>query len=609
MITRIFSRSIRRMTNGFSLIPSSIIPIFCALMAFFPMLLNAQFVGDMSGQSFDKDMVGINHNWTQSSDAGIQLRMENTSSTRYTWNLQSDFGTRDFFISYNEASSSQMSWDDMGASAFRLNQTGGMWVYDINSTSNYISLGHDGSNAYIDGEGSGGIEFLIDGSRVAKINSYGDFNVNSQMWIRSDGEIESNNYGIKADGQTRIGSLAYRDGYMLDVNGNVGVTGDVHISGLLDVDSGSISAYSIMGNAKIGSIHNGSIWSGISHAASSGDKDYALLQNDLGMTLLNAAAGQRLDFKIDNVHKMSLDADGEFGIGTYEPSEKLHVYDGNLRIEQTSTTAQLGLYSNGNNGFVLSQTTSGDAFIANGQTTGNMKFNVGGETSLQLNTNGSATFYSSGNNLATFRTTDFVSETSSYVEIMGSRSSCSNCVSSYLTFSNYDSDGDGNSGAVKKAMSRIDAGPKSTDNNNGFFRIKTLNNGTMTTAMTIDEEQNVAIGTNSVPGGYILALGGKMKAKGVVVDASDWADYVFEEDYELPSLESVGEYIHENGHLPEVPTTAEVEENGVDLSQMQTTLLKKMEEMTLYMLEMNDKFKTMQSEIDDLRAENKKLKR
>lgn len=65
----------------------------------------------------------------------------------------------------------------------------------------------------------------------------------------------------------------------------------------------------------------------------------------------------------------------------------------------------------------------------------------------------------------------------------------------------------------------------------------------------------------------------------------DWPDYVFTEGHELPDLQEVNTYIQQNGHLPEIPTAKEVEENGIDLGEMNAKLLKKVEELTLYTLE------------------------
>jgi len=118
-------------------------------------------------------------------------------------------------------------------------------------------------------------------------------------------------------------------------------------------------------------------------------------------------------------------------------------------------------------------------------------------------------------------------------------------------------------------------------------------------------EGNVAIGTNldNNPNGYKLAVNGKIGAKEVQVEntSSTWADYVFEKDYALRSLDEVESFIKENKHLPEIPSAEEVKENGHKLGEMDVLLLKKVEELTLYMIE-------LKKEVDAVRAENKNLK-
>lgn len=93
---------------------------------------------------------------------------------------------------------------------------------------------------------------------------------------------------------------------------------------------------------------------------------------------------------------------------------------------------------------------------------------------------------------------------------------------------------------------------------------------------------------------------GVIRGRGMKLDALNWADYVFEQDYKLRSLDEVKAYIHANGHLPEVPSTAEVTENGVDLAEMNATLLKKVEELTLYLLQQDAKIKSLETAIEDL---------
>jgi hypothetical protein len=101
----------------------------------------------------------------------------------------------------------------------------------------------------------------------------------------------------------------------------------------------------------------------------------------------------------------------------------------------------------------------------------------------------------------------------------------------------------------------------------------------------IDGTGNVGIGTTT-PGSYRLAVEGKIGAREVNVTTANWADYVFDDGYKLLSLSELETYIKINKHLPEVPSDAEVKEKGVDLGAMNALLLKKVEELTLYVIEL-----------------------
>lgn len=114
----------------------------------------------------------------------------------------------------------------------------------------------------------------------------------------------------------------------------------------------------------------------------------------------------------------------------------------------------------------------------------------------------------------------------------------------------------------------------------------------------------VAIGLSAVPSGYKLAVAGNIIAEKIKtkLQASGWPDFVFQPDYNLPSLKEVEQFIKENNHLPGVPSAKEIEKDGLDLGDGQATLLKKVEELTLYMIEMN-------KQIVKLNEENKELKK
>jgi len=118
--------------------------------------------------------------------------------------------------------------------------------------------------------------------------------------------------------------------------------------------------------------------------------------------------------------------------------------------------------------------------------------------------------------------------------------------------------------------------------------------------MTIKDGGNVGIGTTA-PGTNKLAVEGTIAARKVVVTiTSPFPDYVFKKDYRLPSLSSVGRYIRSNGHLPEMPAADSVQKNGLDLGGNQTLLVKKIEELTLYLLEQNRQLRSMQERINRL---------
>lgn len=112
---------------------------------------------------------------------------------------------------------------------------------------------------------------------------------------------------------------------------------------------------------------------------------------------------------------------------------------------------------------------------------------------------------------------------------------------------------------------------------------------------------NVGIGTTSNLRGK-LNVNGTIYAKEILVTDANWADFVFDAGYQLPSLESVEQHIKEKGHLPEIPSAAEVKENGVNVVDVQAKLLQKVEEMTLYIIQ-------QQKEIEALKAEMKTMKK
>jgi hypothetical protein len=106
---------------------------------------------------------------------------------------------------------------------------------------------------------------------------------------------------------------------------------------------------------------------------------------------------------------------------------------------------------------------------------------------------------------------------------------------------------------------------------------------------------NVAIGTID-PQGYKLAVNGSAIFTSVKVKLfNTWADYVFKKEYNLIPLSDVEAFIQQNKHLPGVPAAAQVEKEGLDLGETQVTLLKKIEELTLYIIEQNKRIEKLEA--------------
>ncbi|HEY6504585.1 MAG TPA: hypothetical protein VIZ28_11470, partial [Chitinophagaceae bacterium] len=113
----------------------------------------------------------------------------------------------------------------------------------------------------------------------------------------------------------------------------------------------------------------------------------------------------------------------------------------------------------------------------------------------------------------------------------------------------------------------------------------------------------VSIGTTVTDAAYKLWVEGSIRTRKVRVDQGAWPDYVFHHNYPLLPLSEVEKFIQQNNHLPEVPSAKEVEENGLDLGDNQATLLKKVEELTLYLIEQNKKIEQLQKEVDTLKKQ------
>lgn len=129
--------------------------------------------------------------------------------------------------------------------------------------------------------------------------------------------------------------------------------------------------------------------------------------------------------------------------------------------------------------------------------------------------------------------------------------------------------------------------------------------------MMIDNAGNVGINTSDTKT-YKFAVNGSAIATSITVKLyANWPDYVFKKDYKLPSLSEVKTYIDQNQHLPEMPSEAEVIKDGINLGEMVKLQTKKIEELTLYLIEKDKEIKDLkdsqQQQIDALKAQMQSL--
>ncbi len=121
----------------------------------------------------------------------------------------------------------------------------------------------------------------------------------------------------------------------------------------------------------------------------------------------------------------------------------------------------------------------------------------------------------------------------------------------------------------------------------------------------LDESDNVSMSINTdnqVTVNKELVVNNKIKAQEIQLQQESLPDYVFKDDYDLMSIEETEAFIHQNKHLPGIPSADEATNKGIDIGEFQANLLQKIEELTLYVIE-------LKKENDSIKKENSEIKK
>lgn len=306
----------------------------------------------------------------------------------------------------------------------------------------------------------------------------------------------------------------------------------------------------------------------------------------------------------------SMYIDANVAIGHESATEKLDVL-GNLALRNSSSPSFLKLYTtSGTNNAIVFTDVNGTSFLrsysgssgyleynGNVRITNNGSLGIGTAPTEKLDVNGNASI--SGNIGVTNVTSSGYVTASSYLqapvvkagnEWFGFEPTANNWTGFNLS---------NGTGSQKRIILGVD-----NDEDRSVFAIEKINVWTRYMDIKANGSSyflgNMAIGTSNINGTYKLSVNGKIRAKEVVVETG-WSDFVFEEDYNLKSLKEVESFIKENKHLPDVPSEKEVTENGVSIGEMQSTLLQKIEELTLYVIEQDKRIEKLEQENAELK--------
>ena len=317
------------------------------------------------------------------------------------------------------------------------------------------------------------------------------------------------------------------------------------------------------------------------NAIASPAKGLLVFDNDIssffffnGTAWTELSTGSPTNFWAANGSDISNTNSGKVGIGTSTPISKLCVQTptGNYGLTQTDGTVTVGTYVNANFGWLGTRSNHPLTFFTND-----------GGPSVTLATNGN---FGVGTTTPDYRLTISSNIVQSNTNTSLLKLTGQNPV---MVFSNGTTDF-----GYFKAWSYQPYAPFTNGlvigSSPGYPIFFSTNNYSL--SMIVADNGNVGIGTANPT--YKLSVNGNIRSKEVVVETG-WADYVFNNNYQLKPLQEVEKFIEDNKHLPGIPSAEEIEKNGLQLGDTQKKMMEKIEELTLYVIELNKQIKELQN--------------
>lgn len=308
---------------------------------------------------------------------------------------------------------------------------------------------------------------------------------------------------------------------------------------------------------------------------------------------------KRLTFYTDNgsdfEERMVIQSDGNVGIGTTSPTSSLHILSSDSRGMKFSRSGAHDFgYEIGGTTFGLYDYTDGEYRWRTGN--GHVILNEsGGNVGIGTNTPGSKLEIENGN---------FWLDSNTNVYSVLDRPSSNRRGSLVFTTGGNSTEHLPTTG-INWSLGMVDS-DEGGDGSEFFIGTTTY---VSSAKLWLEADGKVGIGTTNPA--EKLSVDGTVLAKKVRVSiiGDDWPDYVFSPKYKLKTLTELEAYIQANQHLPEVPSAKEIEQKGQDLGDIQTTLLKKVEELTLYLIEQNKRNNEQEERLKKLEKENEKLRK